>query len=84
MCYASAICSGNAAYVAAQHGGTLPTDPLVLERYFAARTGRCTSSRYLGEGQRDGTMLFVFMLHNGDGDNWWIVTTEGGKVVRVD
>ena len=84
MRYASALCSGNAAHVAAQHGPSLPSDPAVIQRYFDSRTYTCTSTRYLGEGKRNSYGMYVFMLRNGEGDYWWIITTESGKVVRLD
>jgi hypothetical protein len=80
--YATAICSGDSAYVVERTDVALAVTQQAVDAQFQRMHDNgldCTSVRYLGSV---GDTQFVFVLHQGQKDVWYVFTlSEDGKTI---
>lgn len=80
--YATALCSGDSAYVVERTDVALAVTQQAVDAQFQRMHDNgldCTSVRYLGSV---GDTQFVFVLHQGQKDAWYVFTlSEDGKTI---
>lgn len=80
--YATALCSGDSAYVVERTDVALAVTQQAVDAQFQRLHDNgldCTSVRYLGSV---GDTQFVFVLHQGQKDVWYVFTlSEDGKTI---
>jgi len=84
--YASALCSADSAYVVERTDPSLGVTPEDIDAQFQRMHEQgldCTSVRYLGSV---GETQFVFVLHHGAKDVWYVFTLseDGQSVAKVE
>jgi hypothetical protein len=83
--YANAFCGGDTAKVASRVDVSLASEDDVNQA-FARRDWRCDAVHYLGSSTGKGGTAYIYILHDPSTglDNWWVFTTAGQKIVRID
>ncbi|HKW79251.1 MAG TPA: hypothetical protein VJQ09_09110 [Candidatus Limnocylindria bacterium] len=83
--YANAFCDADPAAVASRLDARVGTEDDV-KAAFARRDWKCDTVRYLGSSNgRQGT-AYIYVLHDPATGlyNWWVFTTTGQRIVRID
>jgi hypothetical protein len=82
----SALCSHDAAYLAANTGGVLAMPEEELAAYFSTLTMQCYAFRYLGSlTPTAGTTQFVYVMDYGaDGELWYVLSVIDGIAVDLE
>lgn len=83
--YANAFCGGDTAKVASRVDVSLASEDDVNQA-FARRDWRCDAVHYLGSSTGKAGTAYIYILHDPSTglDNWWVFTTAGQKIVRID
>lgn len=81
----AALCSRDAAYLAANTGGTLVMPEEELAAYFSTLTMQCFAFRYLGSlTPTPGTTQYVYVMDYGaDGELWYVLSVIDGVAVDL-
>jgi hypothetical protein len=84
--YAGALCAGDSAYVVERTDAALGVTQEDIDAQFQRLHDNgldCTSFRYLGSV---GTSQFVFVLHHGPKDVWYVFTLseDGQTIAKVE
>jgi hypothetical protein len=82
----SALCSHDAAYLAANTGGVLAMPEEELAAYFSTLTMQCYAFRYLGSlTPTPGTTQYVYAMDYGaDGELWYVLSVIDGIAVDLE
>jgi hypothetical protein len=83
--FVQAFCDGNAVALAERLGPPLDGQAAEIEQALASREWTCSDTRYLGGGQnKTGDFYAYITVDANGGEQWWVFTVVGEKVVAIE